>query len=104
MGAVHLSIPVDLFEGRAETAQPAPLPPPRSAPAPVSADIQRALTLLRNAERPVVIAGSGLWWADAGAPLARFLRRTRLPYYSITMARGVIPDSSPSLSATRIQP
>ncbi|MGH9673972.1 MAG: thiamine pyrophosphate-binding protein, partial [Bryobacteraceae bacterium] len=39
---------------------------------------------------------SGVWWADAGAELGAFLRRTRLPYYSVTMARGVLPDTMPN--------
>ncbi|HHN73302.1 MAG TPA: thiamine pyrophosphate-binding protein, partial [Thermopetrobacter sp.] len=51
-----------------------------------------ALDILQAAERPVVIAGSGVWWADAGAELRRFLALTRLPHYSLALGRGVIPD------------
>jgi len=92
MGPVHLSIPVDLFA--AEVANPLPVPRPTETarPRPDPRDVERALALLRAAQRPVVIAGSGVWWADARKELAAFLRKTRLPYYSITMARGVISD------------
>ncbi len=92
MGPVHLTIPVDLFRARVESAIPWPEPVRRTPPSPAAGDIERALALLRTAERPVVIAGSGLWWADAGAELERFLKRTRLACYSITMARGLVQD------------
>ena len=92
MGPVHLSIPVDVFT--AEAAAPLPAHPPalRPAPYPGVDDVERAIRLLRQAKRPIVIAGSGVWWADAGEELRRFLQLTKLPYYSITMARGVVPD------------
>ncbi len=95
MGPVHLTIPVDQFAGGVEQPLPMPAPPPAAEMSPPSDDVERALRLLRAAERPLVIAGSGVWWGDAGQELARFLRRTALPLYSVTMARGVISDSAP---------
>ena len=47
------------------------------------------------AKRPVVIAGSGVWWSGAEAALARFVERARVPLYTITMARGTVPDDHP---------
>lgn len=94
-GAVHLTIPHDLFTSSAEA--PARLPRMASAgPAgPSPADIEKALALLRKAERPVVIAGSGVWWAGAESALERFIERTSLPLYTITMAKGVVSDEHP---------
>jgi acetolactate synthase-1/2/3 large subunit len=95
MGAVHLTLPVDLLTSRTE-AEP-PMPSPRLAPPlpPHPQDVERGLSLLRAAERPVVIAGSGVWWADAGEELRQFVERTSLPVYTITMARGLLPDDHP---------
>lgn len=95
MGPVHLTIPVDVFSARTDSPLPMPLPLPRPRPGPSTQDAARALELLEAAERPVVIAGSGVWWADAGAELEQFLARTQLPYYSITLARGVVRDDAP---------
>ena len=92
MAPVHLSIPVDLFAAEATNPLPSLRPAEPARPRPDPADVERALALLRGAERPVVIAGSGVWWADARDELSKFLNRTRLPYYSITMARGMISD------------
>ena len=61
--------------------------------APSPTEIQRAVDTLRAAKRPVVIAGSGVWWADAGPELNAFLAKTSLPYYDVTMARGMVPPS-----------
>jgi acetolactate synthase-1/2/3 large subunit len=96
MGPTHLTIPVDVFAGSSDAplSMPAPSNPPAMAPS--AAEVDRALALLRAAERPVVIAGSGIWWADAGAELERFLAATNLPYYSVTMARGILRDDFPT--------
>jgi acetolactate synthase-1/2/3 large subunit len=92
MGPAHLSIPDDVFSGRPEAPLPMPAPPPRADAVPGPRALERVIELLQSAERPIVIAGSGVWWSGAGRELAAFLERTRLPYYSVTMARGVVPD------------
>jgi acetolactate synthase-1/2/3 large subunit len=94
-GPAHLTIPVDLFAAKAEATNSFASLAPIEASPPDAADVDRALALLRSAERPVVIAGSGIWWADASVELREFIERTSLPLYTITMARGVVPDSHP---------
>jgi len=96
MGPVHLTIPVNLFEAAAENPLPMPAPRPRPEFAPSSSEVNRALEILQSAERPVVIAGSGVWWSGAEQELKTFLEKTNLPYYSVTMARGVIRDDFPN--------
>jgi acetolactate synthase-1/2/3 large subunit len=94
-GPAHLTIPLDLFAADVDSSEALVLPAPLEASPPAAADIDRALALLRSAERPVVIAGSGIWWSDAADELREFIDRTSLPLYTITMARGVVPDSHP---------
>src|SRR5207248_5088825 len=62
---------------------------------PGSREIDRAMALLEAAERPVVIAGSGVWWSGAERELQAFLEHTSLPLYTITMARGAVSDEHP---------
>ena len=95
MGATHLTIPVDLFTGQAAKGL-ALVSPQTVAATPGRADVKAMLKLLREAKRPVVIAGSGVWWSDAGKELGAFLRKTKLPYYSVTLARGVVSDAAPN--------
>ena len=88
-GATHLSIPVNVFTGKTE----APLTMPKAkGVARQCEDVAKAMDLLAAAERPAVIGGSGVWWSDAGAALTKFLKQTRLPYFDVTMARGVISE------------
>lgn len=90
-GAVHLTIPVDLFTEDCPDAAPvSPAPTTSSTP-----DVDAALRLLRDARRPVVIAGSGVWWSHAEHALRRFVEHTGLPLYTITMARGAVSDDHP---------
>ena len=91
-GAVHLTIPVDFFVGQAEE-QDAVAPTSPSPPAPNATVIDKALAMLRSAERPIVVAGSGIWWAGAEVDLLKFIEKTSLPLYTITMARGIVPDT-----------
>ncbi|MDX2178797.1 MAG: thiamine pyrophosphate-binding protein [Bryobacteraceae bacterium] len=92
-GAVHLTIPVDVFQATATPAAARESVPVTAAKPDVSAAIQ----LLRTAERPILIAGSGVWWADAGPELREFVERTSLPLYTITMAKGCVPDDHPGV-------
>ena len=94
-GVAHLTIPADLFlqHTDAPAAIPAPIEQPSLAPG--SREIDRVMALLKSAQRPVVIAGSGVWWADAGEELRRFIEHTSLPLYTITMAKGVVSDEHP---------
>ncbi|MGH9627133.1 MAG: thiamine pyrophosphate-binding protein, partial [Bryobacteraceae bacterium] len=94
-GPVHLTIPVDLFTGKTDFPTRVPLRAETSACSPDSRDITSILDALRKAERPVVIAGSGIWWDHAEADLKEFIEATNLPLYTITMAKGVVPDDHP---------
>jgi acetolactate synthase-1/2/3 large subunit len=94
MGPVHLTIPVDLFTASVLAAAAVAVDE-RAPVRPDPADIERAVELLRGAERPVIIAGSGVWWADSGAALEQFVNRTRIPVYTITLARGALADGHP---------
>jgi len=89
-GASHLSIPVNVFTGKTEA--PLRMPAPIAGVSRTCEDVAAAMDLLASAQRPVVIGGSGVWWSDAGAALLKFLKQTRLPYFDVTMARGVISE------------
>lgn len=90
-GAVHLTIPVDLFTGTADFPA-GPDQPPCQSQTPATEAIADAVSLLRAAQRPVIIAGSGVWWSHAETALRAFIEHTNLPLYTITMGRGTVPD------------
>jgi acetolactate synthase-1/2/3 large subunit len=53
--------------------------------------IDRAVELLAGAERPVIMAGTNVWWGRAEAALLDLAERARIPVLMNGMARGVVP-------------
>ncbi|MEH3054440.1 MAG: acetolactate synthase [Patulibacter minatonensis] len=81
--------------------------PPVPAPAqnPVAGDqLQQAIDLLRKAERPVVMAGTDLYWARGEVQLVRFAEALGAPVFTNGQARGCIPaDHELAFSRVRSQ-
>src|SRR6201987_4177459 len=73
-------------------------PAPRQAPAPDAVD--RALALLAQAERPLVLLGKGAAYAQADEEIRTFLESTGLPYLPMSMAKGLLPDEHPQSVAS----
>src|SRR2546422_1145832 len=66
---VYLDMPGDVLADKVDeerVAWPAPFKPlPR--PLADTGAIREAIALLKKAERPVILGGSGVWWSDAAA-------------------------------------
>src|SRR6266511_5246132 len=92
-GVAYLEIPQDLF-GQSATPPELPWPagheaePARSVP--VRGDLDRAIDLLSNAARPVVVAGSGAFFSDATDALRAFAERTGIAVTTTSAARGLL--------------
>jgi acetolactate synthase-1/2/3 large subunit len=54
--------------------------------------VHEAVALLARAERPVIIAGSGVWWSDGAAALQTFVEATGIPFYTTPISRGLIAE------------
>jgi oxalyl-CoA decarboxylase len=65
-------------------------PAPASPAAPESID--RAIELLANAQRPLVILGKGAAYARADAEIRSFIETTGIPFLPMSMAKGLLPD------------
>jgi thiamine pyrophosphate-dependent acetolactate synthase large subunit-like protein len=96
-GPVYLDLPADVLHGRAEGVPPAI--PDAIAPAPPGdvdpAAARRALDLLAAAERPLVLAGSGVLWSGAAAALRAFVDASGIPFYTTPQARGAVAEDHP---------
>src|SRR6202167_448016 len=72
-------------------------PSPSSPPAPES--VARAIYLLANAQRPLVILGKGAAYARADQEIRQFLETTGIPFLPMSMAKGLLPDDHPQSAA-----
>ena len=59
------------------------------------AAVERALEMLAAAERPLIAAGDGVFWSDAGAELRALAERLRIPVYCRRAAQGAVPEDHP---------
>ena len=93
-GPVFLDLPGDVLgEVVEESSVPMPAhwrPAPRAHGDPAA--ISEAIALLSLAERPLIVAGSGVWWSDAGAALQAFVEAAGIPFYTTPLSRGSIPE------------
>ncbi len=58
--------------------------------------IEAAAKLLAQSSRPVLLAGTQVYWDDAGAELRAFTERLNLPVYTNGMGRGTLPMDHPN--------
>jgi len=96
-GPVYLDLPGDVLGEKIEAesvSYPAAWrPTPRTLGDPAA--VREAIALLARAERPVVVAGSGVWWSDGAAALQAFVEATGIPFYTTPISRGLVPEDHP---------
>ncbi len=54
--------------------------------------IERVLALLLGAQRPLIVAGDGVFWSGAAAALCEFAELTSIPAYARRAGQGAIPE------------
>ncbi len=74
-----LYTPVDLC--------PAMVPSPKS--------VTRALELLASAKKPAILIGKGAAYAGVEDKVKKLVESTGIPFYPMSMAKGVLPDDHP---------
>lgn len=91
-GPAFLDLPMDLvfMEGQVSDA-PLELPDPLTADAAEPAAIERAAALLAGAERPVIMAGTGLYWGRGEDQLRRLSEALGVPVFLNGLGRGCLP-------------
>ena len=57
--------------------------------------VRAAIKLLGEAERPILVSGTGIIWSEASEELRKFVELAGIPFYTTPQGRGVIPDDHP---------
>jgi acetolactate synthase-1/2/3 large subunit len=102
-GPVLLNIPVDVMvkecDDRLEVVQNAFAPREQNRtfirPHGDPDAVKKALKLLLDAERPIVILGSGAGFANAGEEAREFVEFTKIPVGAWGWGQGLVPDDHP---------
>ena len=97
-GPVLIDLPSDVqmaeIEFDEETYASLPVYKPRAT----RAQAEKALAMLNEAERPLIVAGGGIINADASDLLVRFAEITGVPVIPTLMGWGTIPDDHPLMA------
>jgi acetolactate synthase-1/2/3 large subunit len=96
-GPTFIDFPMDqvFMEASVDADGPASLPNPTALPAADGNALDRAAELLRTAERPVVMAGTGLYWAHGEHALRTLCEELQIPVFLNGLARGCVPADDP---------
>ncbi|MCC6381637.1 MAG: acetolactate synthase [Dehalococcoidia bacterium] len=96
-GPVFLQVPSDVLFGRLDEDS-VQWPRQYRTTGEVMGDpalIREAAALIKNAERPMVMAGSGVFWHRASRELGEFARAADVPVYTNAMGRGTMRQDDP---------
>ncbi|GLW72363.1 glyoxylate carboligase [Kitasatospora phosalacinea] len=91
-GPVLIDLPIDVQLTEIEFDPEAYQPLPVYKPAANRVQIEKAIALLQESERPLIVAGGGVINADASELLLEFAELTGVPVVPTLMGWGVVPD------------
>ena len=97
-GPVLVDLPLDVqtteIEFDPDTYEPLPVATPRAT----RAQAEKALGMLQESSRPLLVAGGGIVNADAADLLVEFAEVTGVPVIPTLMGWGTIPDDHPLMA------
>jgi oxalyl-CoA decarboxylase len=98
-GGVYLDLPAKLFGQvmNADAGQKSLVKVIDAAPAqlPAPSAVKRALDVLKNAKRPLIILGKGAAYAQADEAIKTLVERSGVPFLPMSMAKGLLSDLHP---------
>jgi len=97
-GPVLIDLPVDVQMAQIEFDIDTYAPLPAYKPAATRAQVEKALGMLNDAARPLLVAGGGIVNADAAELLVEFAELTGVPVIPTLMGWGTIPDDHPQMA------
>lgn len=95
-GPVYLEIPADILGTPVEEQKISwgkkvtPINPSADTKA-----VEEVVKLLRISKKPILIAGSGVWFAHGEEELKNFAEKTCVPIFTTSMGKGTLPDDHP---------
>ncbi|HYZ62063.1 MAG TPA: thiamine pyrophosphate-binding protein, partial [Acetobacteraceae bacterium] len=98
-GPVHLDFPKEIADARFRTARDVAYNIEKdryrteSRPGPAPADIRRAVALIQQAQRPIIVSSTGVFYSRAWDALRAFAEQAQIPVAESGPTRGQFPDN-----------
>jgi tartronate-semialdehyde synthase len=97
-GPVLIDLPFDVQVAEIEFDPDTYTPLPVYKPAASRAQIEKAISMLNDSAKPLIVAGGGIINADASELLVEFAELTGVPVIPTLMGWGTIPDDHPLMA------
>lgn len=98
-GGVYLDLPAKLLsqvmDAEAGKKSLVKVIDPAPAQIPGKEAVDRALNLLKDAKRPLIILGKGAAYAQADDEIRNLVEKSGIPFLPMSMAKGILPDTHP---------
>jgi len=97
MGPVYLEIPIDILLEMHKSKEVKSYGQFYIDAPPVASEesINHLYSMIREAESPVMLAGSNIWWDKAESEFREFASQSEMPTFLNGMARGTLPNDHP---------
>lgn len=101
---VHIGVPIDVLAAAASELSPDAAVAPATQLRVSPAELERAVEMLREASRPMILLGGGA--IDAGEAALRISGATGAPIVTTTNGKGAVPEDHPAAlgATTTLQP
>ncbi|MBB1086093.1 oxalyl-CoA decarboxylase [Limosilactobacillus fastidiosus] len=95
-GGVYLDLPADTISQEAPTADTGiyKLVDPAPKQEPSDEAVSRAVNIIKNAQKPLIILGKGAAYARTEEQVQKLVNETGIPFLPMSMAKGVVPDDN----------
>jgi len=94
-GPVYIDLTKDAQEGKSTERLPEKVPMAEPRFTGQSEDLKKAASLLLQAERPVMLIGGGVLWANASREVMSLVDRLKIPVANTLMGSSAFPDNHP---------
>lgn len=101
-GPVYLELPCDVLNATVDPSKVKKMHTVITSQPVDRENTKKVVDLLKAAKNPIVIGGSGIWYADAGKEFIEFVEKTGMPAFTAGAGRGVIPDTHPLCFASSL--
>jgi len=107
-GPVALEVPANILVKRDKAASQRAFAPNSKFPSVESlaaagnpASVEKLVEMLLSAERPVIVAGEGVHWANASQELQEAVKLLQIPVLTRRVARGAVSETDPLAFSSR---